>query len=116
MAEQRIHTQLPQKVFIKLLGLQYIIVYKKGADNRVVDALSRKPLSYPQCAAISSCSPQWIDEIVQGYQLDPVSLSLLTRLAIDPTAVPDYSLHSGLLMYKDRIWVGDNKDLPIKLL
>jgi hypothetical protein len=41
--EQRLHTHWQQKVFSKLLGLKYRIVYKKGLDNKVVDALSRNP-------------------------------------------------------------------------
>lgn len=42
LADQRLHTIWQQKVFTKLLGLQYRIVYKPGADNSVVDALSRR--------------------------------------------------------------------------
>jgi len=40
--EQRLHTQWQQKIFTKLLGLQYKVVYKKGVENGVADALSRK--------------------------------------------------------------------------
>ena len=40
--EKRLHTQWQQKVFTKLLGLQYKVVYKKGVENGVADALSRK--------------------------------------------------------------------------
>jgi len=39
--EQRLHTAWQQKVFSKLLGLQYKILYKKGSENGVADALSR---------------------------------------------------------------------------
>lgn len=39
--EQRLHTLWQHKVFTKLLGLQYKIVYQQGAANHVVDALSR---------------------------------------------------------------------------
>jgi hypothetical protein len=39
--EQRLHTVWQHKVFTKLLGLQYRVVYKKGAENRVADALSK---------------------------------------------------------------------------
>ena len=35
--EQRLNTAWQQKVFTRLLGLQYRIVYKPGADNRVAD-------------------------------------------------------------------------------
>lgn len=38
--EQRLHTHWQQKVFSKLLDLNYRIVYKKGVENSVVDALS----------------------------------------------------------------------------
>lgn len=38
--DQRLHTVWQQKVFTKLLGLRYRIVYKRGTDNSIADALS----------------------------------------------------------------------------
>lgn len=56
--EQRLNTMWQQKVFIKLLGLHYKIVYKKGSDNRVADALSRRPHSSEEsCLALSTAVP-----------------------------------------------------------
>lgn len=40
--EQRLHTPWQHKVFTKLLGLQYKIVYQQGHTNRVAAALSRR--------------------------------------------------------------------------
>lgn len=40
--EQRLTTSMQQKAFIKLMGMQYKIKYKKGEENRAADALSRK--------------------------------------------------------------------------
>ena len=40
LEEQRLHTRWQQKVFTRLLGLQYRIVYRKGADSGAADALS----------------------------------------------------------------------------
>ena len=40
--EQRLHTPWQHKVFTKLLGMQYKVVYKLGPKNCVVDALSRR--------------------------------------------------------------------------
>jgi hypothetical protein len=57
LSEQGLHTPWQQKVFTKLIELQYQIVYHKGVDNRVVDALSRV-LALP-CSAISVAQPQW---------------------------------------------------------
>jgi hypothetical protein len=37
--EQRLHTHWQHKVFTKLLGLQYKIVYRQGAMNHVANAL-----------------------------------------------------------------------------
>lgn len=42
LSEQRLTMPWQQRVFSKLLVLQYHIVYKKGVDNGVADALSRR--------------------------------------------------------------------------
>lgn len=114
--EQRLHTHWQQKMFTKLLGLQYRVVYKQGSDNRVADALSRKSSHVAQCSALSTCEPHWLTEVVSGYQLDSYSLQLLSRLAIDPAAMQNFTLHQGLLRYKNRIWIGNNPQLQSKLL
>ena len=41
--EQRLHTPWQKKMFTRLLGLQYRIVYKKRIDNGAADVLSRNP-------------------------------------------------------------------------
>ena len=57
--EQRLHTAWQQKMFAKLLGLQYKIIYKKGADNGAANALSRRGHSQ-QPYAISSVTHSWL--------------------------------------------------------
>lgn len=48
LADQRIHTPWQQRAFTKLLGMQYVIKYRKGSTNSAADALSRKePLVEP---------------------------------------------------------------------
>ncbi|WVZ49071.1 hypothetical protein U9M48_000452 [Paspalum notatum var. saurae] len=71
-----------QKVFTKLLGLQYQIVYKK---------------------------------VLASYSNDADAQSKLAQLAIDPLAVPHFSLHNGLLKYKTRIWWGGHSGVPVTL-
>lgn len=116
LTEQRLHTHWQQKVFTKLLGLQYRVIYKKGADTGAADALSRKPSHELQCAALSTCSPAWLSEIIAGYQSDADALSLIAKLAIDPKVVPHFSLSNGLLYYKGRLWIGQNLPLQQKLI
>lgn len=74
LSDQRLHTPWQQKVFTKLLGLQYKIVYKQGSENRVADALSRRPHS--MLNAISSCVPTWTHSIIEGY-LENLSRNIL---------------------------------------
>jgi hypothetical protein len=56
--DQRLSTPWQHKALSKLMGLTYQIQYKKGADNRVADALSRLPQTVPyEIAAISVIKP-----------------------------------------------------------
>jgi hypothetical protein len=41
LSQQLLHTPWQQKVFTKLLTLQYTIRYRKGPENRVANVLSR---------------------------------------------------------------------------
>lgn len=69
LSDQRLHTTWQQKVFTKLLGLQYKVVYKKGTENCVADALSRRP--HPELSAISSATPAWLSDVSSSYANDP---------------------------------------------
>jgi hypothetical protein len=116
LTEQRLHTHWQQKVFTKLIGLQYKVVYKQSIDNRVADALSRKSSHDMVCDALSSASPSWIQEVVLGYDKDEYSLALIAKLRIDPNAVPHFTYTNGLFRYKGRVWIGANPELHKKLL
>ncbi|WVZ90589.1 hypothetical protein U9M48_036876 [Paspalum notatum var. saurae] len=116
LSEQRLHTPWQQKVFTKLLGLDYKLVYKKGVDNRVADALSRHPNAPLQCAAVTTVTPQWISQVQDGYPLDPDTMTILSKLSIDPQAVPGFELQNGILRFHKRIWIGHNPSLQQQLL
>lgn len=117
LADQRLHTPWQQRAFTKLLGLQYKIIYRKGSSNAVADALSRKDCpNDAQVLAISVCTPKWMQEITKGYERDPHSSQLLIELSVDSAAREHFTLQSGLIRYKGRIWVGNNEDLQAKLI
>jgi hypothetical protein len=115
LSDQRLHTTWQQKVFTKLLGLQYRIVYKPGNENRVADALSRRGHE-SELHAISAPVPLWLEEIKDSYATDSKCQSLLSKLTVSPDADPHFKLQQGLLRYKGRIWVGPNAVLQHKII
>jgi hypothetical protein len=42
LGDQKLMEGIQHKAFVKLLGLQYKLIYKKGKDNGAADGLSRK--------------------------------------------------------------------------
>lgn len=81
LTEQRLSTPWQQRVFSKLLGLQYRVVYKKGADNGAADALSRRPHPDSSLFHVTSIVPQCMDQVVHSYADDTFSQQLITSLA-----------------------------------
>lgn len=75
LLEQQAITPYQQKWVAKMLGYDYSIVYRKGAQNVVADALSRKPSELEhqllQCEGNleSDWSTIW-DKIVSLYERD----------------------------------------------
>jgi hypothetical protein len=112
-----------ESFFPSCWGLQYRIVYKKGADNKVADALSRNLSHYAgvalpatTCNAMPSVQPKWVDEIVTSYDSDSFAKEMIASLFLDPNASPGYSWTNGVLRYKSRIWVGSDKELHNRLI
>ncbi|KAF3658968.1 hypothetical protein FXO38_12900 [Capsicum annuum] len=84
LLKQRVTTTLQQKGLTKLLGLDYEVQYKKGTENRVVDALSRRSEEKGKLNAFSTVEPTWMKEISLSYEHDSVALQVLTELITDP--------------------------------
>jgi hypothetical protein len=57
-----------------------------------------------------SC-PQWLDRVTSAYAQDLVAQDLLTKLLVSPSSAPNFSLVNGVLRYKQRVWIGNNKTL-----
>jgi len=108
LGEQKLHEGMQQKAFIKLLGLQYKIIYK-GLENKAVDALSRQA-EPSSLAAISASTPKWLEIILEGYQQDDQTKQLLTELSITGSNDKGFTLSDGLIKYENRIWLGNHKE------
>ena len=89
--EQRISSPEQQKWVTKLFGYDYEIIYKKGKENVVADALlgSLFPLSF--------IVPDWLQDILHEWLQDPKSSQLIQQLQSSAPATPGYSwLHGEL--------------------
>lgn len=114
--DQRLSTPWQHKALTKLMGLNYKILYKKGADNKVADALSRiLPSTSYDLSAVSVIRPLWLQEIQSSYQHDPQSAKLLAELSI-VSSQGFYTIQDGLIKVKNRIWVGAATQIQQKIL
>lgn len=87
------------------MGLDYIIQYRKGKENRVADALSRKG-SEGVTQAITGAIPEWITEVVKSYETDDHCRKLIASLTLRTTAQNHYTYSQGLIRYKERLYIG----------
>lgn len=59
LSDQQLETDLQRKAMSKLVGLQFMFQYRRGADNGATDALSRVGAAL-SIAAFSLCQPAWV--------------------------------------------------------
>lgn len=109
LGEQKLHEGMQQQAFIKLLGLQYKIQYKKGLENKAADALSRQPETL-HLNAVSTSTPKWLEIIVDGYTKDDATKQLLTELTLTGSNDRGFTLSDGIIKYKNRIWLGNHTE------
>lgn len=103
MTDQRLAEGIQHKL-MKLLEYSYSIEYKKGKDNITTNALSRRVLNC--MATITSVIPLWTEEVEKSYEQDEHCKQLLEQLSLAQEPDSLYTLHSGVLRYKGRIYVG----------
>jgi hypothetical protein len=103
--EQRISSQEQQKWVTKLFGYDYEIIYKKGKENVVADALSRKYENEGSLFSLSFIVPDWLQAVHQEWLQDPKSLHMIQQLQNKAQAPPGYSWLQDELRYKGLIQV-----------
>jgi hypothetical protein len=81
--EQRLSSEEQQKWVTKILGYDFEIVYKKGKQNVVADALSRKD-EYVEAflCAISIIQPDWIIEARDEWKNDEKSVDSHSKVVV----------------------------------
>jgi hypothetical protein len=89
--EQRISSQEQHKWVTKIFGYDYEIIYKKGKDNVVANALSRKYEDEGSLFSLSFIVPDWLQAVHQEWLQDPKSSHLIQQLKNKAQAPPGYS-------------------------
>lgn len=115
LGDQQLQSDLQRKAMARLMGLQFQIVYKKGKENLVADALSRVG-TVMALAAVSEVQPIWVQEVINSYVTDAEAQELITQLLIKSPNEEGFSLQQGIIRREGKIWIGSNSALRTKLI
>jgi hypothetical protein len=121
LLEQNVGTVSQQRWITKLMGYDFSIEYKKGKDNKVVDALSRQFEDLPEDAnlnlsLISFPTPTWVEELKSSYLDDSHTMEILAQLQQGQGFPKGFTLQQGLILRKGRLYIVKNSDFKLKVL
>lgn len=113
--DQKITTIAQQRWLYKLRGFDFVIVYKKGKENVVADALSRRDVveanaKKGELSAFSQPVPNWIEAVKQEVELSS-NLQALVQRIISGEAMGPWRIIDGVISFKDRIYLETNSSL-----
>ncbi|XP_039069068.1 uncharacterized protein LOC120215444 [Hibiscus syriacus] len=113
LLEQKLTTSIQKKGLTKLLGLDYVIQYRKGRHNLAADTLSKRDEDEVELQQMSTTVviPTWVQEVEQSYQNDPMAVELVTKLAISNQDATDWNYSASILRYKGKVYIGQNGSL-----
>nr|GEW55751.1 hypothetical protein [Tanacetum cinerariifolium] len=104
LLDQRITTPAQIKWLPKLMGFDYDIVYKKGAENVVADALSRVQ-GQTECLQleVTTLSSELYDKIKKGWSEDSQLKANIEKLQLNSGSSKHYSWLTGQLLRKGKM-------------
>lgn len=115
LLQQKLQTQLQRKGMTKLMGLNYVIQYRKGKKNLAANALSRC-LEEGSAVAISTIVPDWCQEIAASYLSSDKTRELLQQLAVNPSSKPGYTLSNGMIRLRGKLVIGEEEALKRRII
>lgn len=79
--EQHLSLEEQQKWVTKMLGYEFEIVYKKGKENLVADALSRRDESAEALlCAIYLLNADWVDQACEEWKKEATTHTLIQNI------------------------------------
>ena len=97
-----------------MMNYDYTLIFRKGSNNKVVDALSRLPLA--KFNAFSIIDSDLIHRIQQSWLKDPAMVHLLHKAKNSPKHDNKYSWANNQLKRKGKVLIGANDELRNELL
>ena len=115
--EQRLSLEEKQKCVTKMLGYDFEIIYKKGKQNMVEDALSRKCEDVQELiCALLIIQHDWIVEAREEWKNHPSMWMLIQQLQKDPSVSNTFVWKNDSLWYKDLLYICKESQLKQKVL
>jgi Integrase zinc binding domain len=109
---------LQHKGLSKILGLEYEIQYKRGSENIVADALSRRVHANEEmeALALTEVNPQCVEEVKESYTGDSWAQQVLTQFANGIDLPHQVTVHCGIIRKQGKLYVGNNQGWRGKMM
>lgn len=107
-------TTAQHKWLVKLMGFDFHIGYKKGVENQVADALSRRAEMCsltPTWAATTLLVPQWLKTIREEVSSNPKLQVALKQIQTGSLSSNHWRLDNEVIFYKNRIYLSEDSSL-----
>ena len=81
-----------------MLGYDFEILYKKGKENIVADALSRKDEKYGALlCTLSILQENWMVQAKEEWKNDVPTSNLIQKIKIDPSSLDKFCLKGDII-------------------
>lgn len=120
MLEQKIGIEVQHKWLSKLMEYEFKIEYKKGKENLVANALSRKGEAKAEevalLAHISFPTTDWVGELKLTYKNNKEASIMMEKLLNHQDVSKGTTLQQGIILRKGRIFIVLDSPFKLKVL